>query len=167
MAPKKHKKTTSSQYHMLEDDHLSNDMQTLFNEDNESFTPDASHSADDSGDEGDEGDDEEDERTRRAATTVESNPVEREKRRLLPKRKTRGKTRRYDSMVDVDESSDEDLDRYEKIPVPKEKEKMKLKKNPPTYVFLKTNVKRCQGCYQIFENFQRKAPNNLVFQVCD
>ena len=63
MAPKKHKKTTSSQYHMLEDDHLSNDMQTLFNEDNESFTPDASHSADDSGDEGDEGDDEEDECT--------------------------------------------------------------------------------------------------------
>ena len=49
-----------------------------------------------------------------------------------------------------DESSDEDLDKYEKIPVPKEKEKMKLKKNPPTYVFLKTNVKRCQGCYQIF-----------------
>ena len=88
MAPKKHKKTTSSQYDMLEDDHLSNDMQTLFNEDNESFTPDASHSADDSGDEGDEGDDEEDERTRRAATTIESNPVEREKRRLLPKRKT-------------------------------------------------------------------------------
>ena len=67
-------------------------------------------------------------------------------------------------MVDVDESSDEDLDKYEKIPVPKEKEKMKLKKNPPTYVFLKTNVKRCQGCYQIFENFQKKAPNNLVFR---
>ena len=67
-------------------------------------------------------------------------------------------------MVDVDESSDEDLDKYEKIPVPKEKEKMKLKKNPPTYVFLKTNVKCCQGCYQIFENFQRKAPNNVVFR---
>ena len=95
---------------------------------------------------------------------MELNPVERGRKRVLPKRKTLGKTRRYDSMVDVDESSDEDLDKYEKIPVPKEKEKMKLKKNPPTYVFLKTNVKCCQGCYQIFENFQRKAPNNLVFR---
>ena len=67
-------------------------------------------------------------------------------------------------MVDVDESSDEDLDRYEKIPVPKEKEKMKLKKNPPTYVFLKTNIKTVSGMLPNFENFQRKAPNNLVFR---
>ena len=59
-------------------------------------------------------------------------------------------------MVDVDESSDEDLDRYEKIPVPKEKEKMKLKKNPPTYVFLKTNVKQCQGCYQILKTSRER-----------
>ena len=38
-------------------------MQTLFNEENESFTPDASHTADESADESYEGDDEEDERT--------------------------------------------------------------------------------------------------------
>ena len=57
------KKTTSPQYDMLEDDHLSDHMQTLFNEENESFTPDASHTADESADEGDEGDDEEDEHT--------------------------------------------------------------------------------------------------------
>ena len=63
MPPKKDKKTTSPQYDMLEDDHLSDDMQTLFNEDNESFTPDASHSADEGADEGNEGDDEEDECT--------------------------------------------------------------------------------------------------------
>ena len=59
---------------MLEDDHLSDDMQTLLNEENESFTPDASHTADESAD---EGDDEEDECTQTAARTVESNPVER------------------------------------------------------------------------------------------
>ena len=63
MPPKKPKKTTSPQYDMLEDDHLSDHMQTLFNEENESFTPDASHTADESADEGDEGDDEEDECT--------------------------------------------------------------------------------------------------------
>ena len=63
MPPKKPKKTTSPQYDMLEDDHLSDDIQTLFNEENESFTPDASHTADESADEGDEGDDEEDECT--------------------------------------------------------------------------------------------------------
>ena len=62
---------------MLEDDHLSDHMQTLFNEENVSFTPDASHTADESADEGDEGDDEEDECTQTAARTVESNPVER------------------------------------------------------------------------------------------
>ena len=89
---KKHKKTTSPQYDMLEDDHLSDDMQTLFNEENDSFTPEASHSADEgadeSADEGDEGDDEEDERTQTVAKTVESNPVERGTKRVLPKRKT-------------------------------------------------------------------------------
>ena len=63
MPPKKPKKTTCPQYDMLEDDHLSDHMQTLFNEENESFTPDASHTADESADEGDEGDDEEDECT--------------------------------------------------------------------------------------------------------
>ena len=73
MPPKKPKKTTSPQYDMLEDDHLSHHMQTLFNEENESFTPDASHTAD----EGDEGDDEEDEHTQTAARALESNPVER------------------------------------------------------------------------------------------
>ena len=83
--PKKDNNTTSPQYHMLEDDHLCDDMQTLFNEGNDSFTPDASHSADEGAD---DGDDEEDDHTRRAATTVETNPVERGRRRLLPKRKT-------------------------------------------------------------------------------
>ena len=140
--PKRRKEITHEEYNMDEDD-VSGDKPVT-------------------ADEIDEGD-EEDVRTRRVAETIESNPVEMGKKRL-PKRKTRGKTRRYDSMVDVDESSDEELDKYENIPVPKEKEKMKLNKNPPTYVFLKDNVKRCQGCYQMFENFHRKAPHNLAFR---
>ena len=152
--PKRRKEITHEEYNMDEDDHLSDDMAAILNED-------VSHDKPVSSDESDEGD-EKDVHTRRVAETIESNPVEMGKKRL-PKRKTRGKTRRYDSMVDVDESSDEELDKYENIPVPKEKEKMKLDKNPPTYVFLKENVKRCQGCYQMFENFHRKAPHNLVF----
>ena len=42
--------------------------------------------------------------------------------RMNPKRKMWGRNRKYDSMVDVDD--DEELAKYDKIPVPKNKEKI-------------------------------------------
>ena len=47
-------------------------------------------------------------------------------------------------MVDVDD--DEDLAKYNKIPVPKNKEKMKLSENPPVYIFMKPSVMQWVPC---------------------
>ena len=60
-----------------------------------------------------------------------------------------GRNRKYDSMVDVDD--DEELAKYDKIPVPKNKEKIKLSENPPVYVFMKPSVKRYSGCHVLFD----------------
>ena len=54
------------------------------------------------------------------------------------------RNRKYDSMVDVDD--DEDLAKYNKIPVPKNKEKMKLSENTPVYIFMKPSVMQWVPC---------------------
>ena len=73
-----------------------------------------------------------------------------------------GRNRKHDSMVDVDD--DEELVKYDKIPVSKNKEKLKLSENPPVYVFMKPSVKRCSGCHVLFDPVHQKPPYDLIFR---
>ena len=83
-------------------------------------------------------------------------------RRVQPKRKRKGRNRRYESHVES--STDEELEEYNGRRVPAEKEKKKMASNPPTYVLIWDRVKRCNGCRIEFSPFHRSAPNNLIFR---
>ena len=109
---------------------------------------------------GNQGDDEADDVSPEPIVFSVPNPVT--TRRMNPKRKLRGKNRKYDSMVDVDD--DDELAKYDNIQVPRNKERMKLSENPPVYVFMRPAIKRCNGCRALFDPIHRKPPHDLIFR---
>ena len=109
---------------------------------------------------GNQGDDEADDVSPEPIVFSVPNPVT--TRRMNPKRKLRGKNRKYDSMVDVDD--DDELAKYDNVPVPRHKERMKLSENPPVYVFMWPVIKRCNGCRGLFDAIHRKPPHDLIFR---
>ena len=109
---------------------------------------------------GNQGDDEADDVSPEPIVFSVPNPVT--TRRMNPKRKLRGKNRKYDSMVDVDD--DDELAKYDNVPVPRHKERMKLSENPPVYVFMRPVIKRCNGCRGLFDAIHRKPPHDLIFR---
>ena len=115
--------------------------------------------ADDDDANGNQGDDEADDVSPEPIVFSVPNPVP--TRRINPKRKLRGKNRKYDSMVDVDD--DDELAKYDNIQVPRNKERMKLSENPPVYVFIRPVIKRCNGCRALFDAIHRKPPHDLIF----
>ena len=85
-------------------------------------------------------------------------------RRVLPARKRRGKNRKYHSTTPAETSSEEEMAMGHKGRVLKDVERQKMNTNPPTYVWMKPIVKRCQGCRVLFDKSERKAPNDLIFR---
>ena len=85
-------------------------------------------------------------------------------RRVLPPRKRCGKNRKYHSTTPAETSSEEEMAMGHKGRVNKDVERQKMNTNPPTYVWMKPMVKRCQGCRVLFDKSERKAPNDLIFR---